>query len=49
MHGSITRIGEQPPLVRMDGLKHAFSRKGFGLKHVEGAGVEDLAAGVLDP
>src|ERR1700722_5974785 len=33
----------------MNGFQNAFSYKGFGFKHVEGAGIEHLAAGVLDP
>src|SRR5690242_9770105 len=49
VNSGIGGVRQQPPLVTMDALENAFTREGAGFQDVEGTGVKNLAASVLDP
>ena len=49
LHGCVGRVGKQAPFVRMHGGEDALAGEGAAVDDVEGAGVERLAAGVLEP
>ena len=49
VNGRVGRIRKQPPLIRMNAFEHALAGKCSTFQDVERAGIEYLAAGVLNP